>query len=50
MELICGRCRFGQGDIQEFTTDILTGLFVKIDGSGDTPEKIAENDYLMKCS
>lgn len=48
--LIAGcRARFGQADIHDFTTDILTGLFVKIESAGNTPEKVAENDYLMKC-
>ncbi|KAJ1300905.1 hypothetical protein OPQ81_003331 [Rhizoctonia solani] len=43
-----GKLVFAQADIHDFATDILSALFVKIE-SGRTPEKIAENDYLMKC-
>lgn len=44
----CGLCRFNQEDIREITPQILDTLLSKIE-SGGSPEKIAENDYLMKC-
>lgn len=40
--------RFAQADIHDVANDILTALFDKIE-SGGTPEKVSENDYLMKC-
>jgi len=40
---------FSQVDISDTAKPILIALFAKI-RSGDTPEKIAENDYLMKCN
>lgn len=39
---------FAANDISAFTGDILTRLFDLIQ-QGKTPEKLAENDYLMKC-
>ena len=39
---------FVQADVQDFAADILTALFNTIERGG-TPEKISENDYLMKC-
>ncbi|KAF8329082.1 Cse1-domain-containing protein [Cantharellus anzutake] len=39
---------FSQVDVAETARPILLALFTKIRGS-TTPEKIAENDYLMKC-
>ncbi|RXK37557.1 importin-alpha export receptor [Tremella mesenterica] len=39
---------FTQADIRPFADSILTALFTNIERGG-TPEKIAENDYLMKC-
>jgi hypothetical protein len=41
--------RFAQADIHDVANDILTALFDKIE-SGGTPEKVSENDYLMKCA
>ncbi|KAF8596041.1 hypothetical protein BDV93DRAFT_79575 [Ceratobasidium sp. AG-I] len=43
-----GKLVFAQADIHDFANDILVALFAKIE-SGGSPEKIAENDYLMKC-
>ncbi|CAE6484305.1 unnamed protein product [Rhizoctonia solani] len=43
-----GKLLFAQADIHDFANDILSALFTVIE-SGGTPQKIAENDYLMKC-
>ncbi|KAG9074562.1 importin-alpha export receptor, partial [Ceratobasidium sp. UAMH 11750] len=43
-----GKLLFAQADIHDFANDILVALFAKIE-SGSSPQKIAENDYLMKC-
>ncbi|KAF8583471.1 Cse1-domain-containing protein [Ramaria rubella] len=43
------RMLFAQADIHGVANDILTALFDKIE-SGGTPEKVSENDYLMKCA
>ncbi|KIO33067.1 hypothetical protein M407DRAFT_65856 [Tulasnella calospora MUT 4182] len=40
---------FNDTDIQALTDTILSALFVRILG-GDLPEKVAENEYLMKCA
>lgn len=40
--------RFTQADVQPFAENVLLALFANIE-KGGTPEKIAENDYLMKC-
>lgn len=40
--------RFTQADVHEFATDLLNAVLAKIEGAG-TPEKVAENDHLMKC-
>lgn len=40
--------RFSQTDIHETAGDILRALFAKI-RTQRTPQKIAENEYLMKC-
>lgn len=40
--------RFNQGDIHEIAPSLLDALLNKIEKAG-TPEKVAENDYLMKC-
>lgn len=39
---------FTPNDVQPFAENILMAMFRRIE-SGETPEKIAENDYLMKC-
>lgn len=40
--------RFDQSDVRETAPSILNALLLKIE-SGRTPEKVAENDYLIKC-
>ncbi|KAH8112452.1 Cse1-domain-containing protein [Phellopilus nigrolimitatus] len=40
---------FNQEDIREIAPQLLNVVLAKIE-SGGTPEKIAENDYLMKCA
>ncbi|WVQ82556.1 hypothetical protein IAT38_004685 [Cryptococcus sp. DSM 104549] len=40
---------FTQADIRPYAENILMALFANIE-KGGTPEKIAENDYLMKCA
>ena len=40
--------RFTQADVRPFAENVLMALFANIE-KGGTPEKIAENDYLMKC-
>lgn len=39
---------FGQADIQESAPHLVHALLTKIEAAG-TPEKVAENDHLMKC-
>jgi hypothetical protein len=39
---------FSQADVRPFAQDILMALFTNIE-RGQTPEKMAENDYLMRC-
>lgn len=43
-----GRFVFGATDIAPFSEDMLRALFAAITRN-DTPEKVAENDHLMKC-
>lgn len=40
--------RFSQADIHDFAQNLLDTLLAKIASAG-TPEKVAENDHLMKC-
>lgn len=40
--------RFTETDVAPYAENILLALFANIERGG-TPEKIAENDYLMKC-
>lgn len=40
--------RFTQADVAELAPYILDALLNKIEKES-TPEKVAENDYLMKC-
>ena len=40
--------RFTQADVHDFAADLLNAVLTKIEGAG-TPEKVAENDHLMKC-
>ncbi|KAG8941852.1 importin-alpha export receptor [Tulasnella sp. 419] len=39
---------FNQTDVQAYASDVLMALFARME-SGGTPEKVAENEYLMKC-
>jgi hypothetical protein len=41
--------RFAQSDIKPYAEPIIVALLKKIE-SGATPEKIAQNDHLMKCA
>lgn len=43
-----GKMLFTPQDVQPFAENILMALFRNIE-RGQTPEKLAENDYLMKC-
>ncbi|KAJ1026973.1 hypothetical protein NDA16_002266 [Ustilago loliicola] len=43
-----GKLLFSPQDVQPFAESILMALFSNIE-RGATPEKIAENDYLIKC-
>ena len=40
--------RFTQADVHDFAAKLLDAVLTKIEGAG-TPEKVAENDHLMKC-
>ncbi|KAH7882920.1 CAS/CSE protein [Phlebopus sp. FC_14] len=40
---------FSQADVHDFAADLLSAVLAKIEGPG-TPEKVAENDHLMKCA
>ncbi|KAL0569494.1 importin-alpha export receptor [Marasmius crinis-equi] len=39
---------FNHTDVQEFAPHLIEALFTRIQSAG-TPEKVAENDHLMKC-
>ncbi|KAI0684913.1 Cse1-domain-containing protein [Cytidiella melzeri] len=39
---------FSQADVHEFARPLVDALLKKVEQAG-TPEKVAENDYLMKC-
>jgi hypothetical protein len=41
--------RFTQADIHEIAPVLLDAVLSKIEGAG-SPEKVAENDHLMKCA
>ena len=45
---MCNTTRFAQADVAELAPHIIDALLAKIEKQG-TPEKVAENDYLMKC-
>ena len=42
-------CRFGQADVRPYAENILNALF-RIIEQGDSPQAIAANDHLMKCT
>ncbi|KAL0945218.1 hypothetical protein HGRIS_000730 [Hohenbuehelia grisea] len=44
-----GRLLFSHADIQDFAQPLLDALFKRIE-SQTTPEKVAENDHLMRCA
>jgi len=44
-----GQPMFKPTEIIDFAKEMLTQLFPLIYPQGQTPEKIAENEYLMKC-
>nr|ASF90178.1 hypothetical protein SPAR07607 [Bartheletia paradoxa] len=44
-----GQALFEQADIRPFAESILVAIFQTIQ-SADTPEKVAENDHMMKCA
>lgn len=39
---------FAQVDIHDYATNLVDALLTKIE-VGQTPEKLAENDHLMRC-
>ena len=41
--------RFTQTDIHDISPALLDAVLSKIEGAG-SPEKVAENDHLMKCT
>lgn len=41
--------RFSQADVHEFAPALIDALLRKVE-QGSSPEKVAENDYLMKCT
>ena len=41
--------RFSQADIHEFAPALIDALLKKVE-QGGSAEKVAENDYLMKCT
>ncbi|KAF7419339.1 importin-alpha export receptor [Pleurotus ostreatus] len=43
-----GRLLFAQADVHDFAHDLLNALLSKIEAA-KTPEKVAENDHLMRC-
>ncbi|KAJ8091228.1 importin-alpha export receptor [Marasmius tenuissimus] len=43
-----GEMLFNHTDVQDFANDLINALLSKIQSAG-TPEKVAENDHLMKC-
>ncbi|KAK0485031.1 CAS/CSE protein [Armillaria novae-zelandiae] len=43
-----GQLLFTQADVRNFAAELLNALLTKIE-SARTPEKMAENDHLMKC-
>ncbi|KZS89199.1 Cse1-domain-containing protein [Sistotremastrum niveocremeum HHB9708] len=43
------RLLFSQADVHDFANAILSAVLSKIEAAG-SPQKVAENDYLMKCA
>ncbi|KIK60075.1 hypothetical protein GYMLUDRAFT_44063 [Collybiopsis luxurians FD-317 M1] len=44
-----GQILFTQTDVRDFAPHLIGVLLTKIERAGPTPEKIAENDHLMRC-
>jgi len=44
-----GICRFSSADAQPFAPGLLNALLTKIEAQ-PSPEKVAENDFLMRCA
>jgi exportin-2 (importin alpha re-exporter) len=42
-------CRFSSADVQPFALQLLNALLTKINVR-QSPEKVAENDFLMRCA
>jgi exportin-2 (importin alpha re-exporter) len=42
-------CRFSSADVQPFAPRLLNALLTKIEAQ-QSPEKVAENDFLMRCA
>lgn len=41
--------RFTSSDVSSFAPELIAVILTKIESSGSTAEKLAENDHLMKC-
>lgn len=48
-DLIVKFCRFSSADVQPFASQLLNVLLAKI-GIQPSPERTAENDFLMRCA
>jgi exportin-2 (importin alpha re-exporter) len=42
-------CRFSSADVQPFALQLLNALLAKIEAQ-QSPERVAENDFLMRCA
>jgi exportin-2 (importin alpha re-exporter) len=42
-------CRFSSADVQPFALQLLNVLLTKIENQ-QSPERVAENDFLMRCA
>lgn len=40
--------RFAPEDIQPFSAELIDTVLTKLESAG-SPEKVAENDFMMKC-
>ena len=47
--LIIKFCRFSSADVQPFAAQLLNVILTKI-GVQNSPERTAENDFLMRCA
>ena len=46
--LTLGYSRFKPEDIQPFSAELIGTILTKLESAG-SPEKVAENDFMMKC-